>query len=69
MRPGAQLTQALVDIDDKAVDGSVNGLAAAIGRGSWALRETQTGFARSYALSMLAGATLIIAAILVVQLW
>jgi NADH-quinone oxidoreductase subunit L len=69
MRPGADLTHALVVIDDKAIDGSVNGLAAAIGRLSQGLRHTQTGFARSYALSMLAGAALVAAVILVARLW
>jgi NADH-quinone oxidoreductase subunit L len=33
------------------------------------LRQVQTGFARSYALSMLAGAALVVAVILAVQLW
>ena len=69
MRPGAQMTQGLVTVDDKGIDGAVTGLAAAIGRGSRGLRLTQTGFARSYALSMFAGAALVVAAILVVQLW
>jgi NADH-quinone oxidoreductase subunit L len=69
MRPGAQLTHALVEVDDEGVDGSVNALAALVSRTSDRLRGLQTGFARSYALSMLAGATLVIAAILAVQLW
>ncbi|GBG36661.1 NADH-quinone oxidoreductase subunit L [Mycobacterium montefiorense] len=69
MRPGAQLTDALVEFDDAGVDGSVNALAALVGRTSNRLRGMQTGFARSYALSMLAGATLLVAAILAVQLW
>jgi NADH-quinone oxidoreductase subunit L len=69
MRPGAQLTEALVEVDNAGVDGSVNALAALVGRTSNRLRGLQTGFARSYALSMLAGATLLIAAILAVQLW
>ena len=69
MRPGAQLTDALVEVDDAGVDGSVNALAALVGRASDRLRGLQTGFARSYALSMLTGATLVIAAILAVQLW
>ncbi|MCV7163178.1 NADH-quinone oxidoreductase subunit L [Mycobacterium stomatepiae] len=69
MRPGAQLTDALVEADDAGVDGSVNALAALVGRTSNRLRGLQTGFARSYALSMLAGATLLVAAILAVQLW
>ncbi|HUO41131.1 MAG TPA: NADH-quinone oxidoreductase subunit L, partial [Mycobacterium sp.] len=69
MRPGAQLTHALVEVDNRGIDGAVNGLAAGIGRISRALRLTQTGFARSYALSMLAGAALVVALILAVRLW
>ncbi len=69
MRPGAQFTHALVEFDDQGVDGSVNGLANLVGRTSDWLRGFQTGFARNYALSMLAGAALVAAAILVVQTW
>jgi NADH-quinone oxidoreductase subunit L len=69
MRPGAQLTHALVEFDDQGVDGSVNGLAHLVARTSEWLRGFQTGFARNYALSMLAGAALFAAAILAVQLW
>ena len=69
MRPGADLTRTLVRVDDKGIDGSVTGLAAAIGRLSGTLRQAQTGFARSYALSMFAGAALVVAAILAVNLW
>jgi len=69
MRPGQLLTKGLVEIDDDAVDGAANGLAALVGRVSDGFRQLQTGFARSYALSMLAGAALVVAAILAVQLW
>jgi NADH-quinone oxidoreductase subunit L len=69
MRPGAQFTHALVEFDDQGVDGSVNGLANLVGRTSEWLRGFQTGFARNYALSMLAGAALVAAAILAVQTW
>jgi NADH-quinone oxidoreductase subunit L len=70
MRPGALLTRDLVEVDDKGIDGSVTGLARAIGRLSGALRLTETGYARSYALSMLAGAALVAAAmILAVRMW
>jgi NADH-quinone oxidoreductase subunit L len=69
MRPGAQLTHALVEFDDQGVDGSVNALANLVGRTSEWLRGFETGFARNYALSMLAGAALVAAAILAVQLW
>jgi NADH-quinone oxidoreductase subunit L len=69
MRPGQLLTEGLVEIDDDAVDGAANGLAALVGRISDGFRQLQTGFARSYALSMLAGAALVVAAILAVNLW
>ncbi len=69
MRPGQLLTKGLVEIDDEAVDGAGSGLAALVSRTSAGMRQLQTGFARSYALSMLAGAFLVIGAILAVQLW
>jgi NADH-quinone oxidoreductase subunit L len=69
MRPGAQLTHALVEFDNRGVDGSVNALAGLVRRTSEWLRGFQTGFARNYALSMLVGATLVAVAILAVQLW
>jgi NADH-quinone oxidoreductase subunit L len=69
MRPGAQLTHALVEFDNRGVDGSVNALAGLVRRTSEWLRGFQTGFARNYALSMLVGAALVAVAILAVQLW
>ncbi len=69
MRPGAQLTAGLVEIDDEAVDGVTRGLAAGIAGASQRMRQWQNGFARSYALSMLAGTVLVIGAILVVRVW
>jgi NADH-quinone oxidoreductase subunit L len=69
MRPGAQLTQALVEVDNAGVDGSVNALAALVSRTSNRLRGLQTGFARNYALSMLLGAVLVAALLLAVKLW
>ena len=66
MRPGQALTSALVKIDDSVVDGAVRGVGKmALGSGS-ALRETQTGFVRSYAVLILIGAVALIAAIWVV---
>ena len=66
MRPGQALTSALVKIDDSVVDGAVRGVGKmALGSGS-ALRETQTGFVRSYAVLILIGAAALIAAIWVV---
>lgn len=69
MRPGAQLTHALVEVDNAGVDGSVNALAALVSQTSNRLRGLQTGFARNYALSMLTGAVLVVALILAVKLW
>ena len=67
MRPGDQLARELVVVDDLGVDGSVNALAALVARASGWLRGLQTGFARSYALTMLVGAVLLVAAILAVR--
>jgi len=69
MRPGAGVTRGLTELDDWGIDGSVSALAGAIARLSGALRMAQTGYVRSYALSMLAGAALVVAAILAVRLW
>ncbi|MGD9516783.1 NADH-quinone oxidoreductase subunit L, partial [Mycolicibacterium sp.] len=69
LRPGMSLTRGLVELDDEAVDGAAGGLAAGVSRISEGLRQLQTGFARSYALSMLAGAALVVAMILAVNLW
>jgi NADH-quinone oxidoreductase subunit L len=69
MKSGQVLTKDLVWVDNKGVDGATDRLAALVGRMSDSLRQVQTGFARSYALSMLAGAALVVAVILAVQLW
>jgi len=69
MRPGQVLTRALVVVDDKVVDGSVTGLARLVAKISDGLRGLQTGFARSYALSMLAGTALVVAAVLITAMW
>jgi len=67
MRPGQWLTRALVFLDARGVDGVVNGVSAALGGGSGRLRRLQTGFVRSYALSMLGGTVLVLAALLAVR--
>jgi NADH-quinone oxidoreductase subunit L len=65
-RPGTWLTRALVYFDNRGVDGLVNGMAALLGGTSGRLRRLQTGFVRSYALSMLGGSVLVIGALLAV---
>jgi len=69
MRGGQQLTRALVVVDDRAIEGGVDAVAAGIGRFSDRLRGLQTGFARSYALSMLVGAGLFAGAVLLTVMW
>ena len=66
MRPGQWLTRALVFVDNRGVDGAVNGLAATLGGSSSRLGRTQTGFVRTYALGMLGGAVLVAGALLAV---
>jgi NADH-quinone oxidoreductase subunit L len=66
MRPGQWLTRALVWVDNRGVDGAVNGLAATLGGSSSRLGRAQTGFVRSYALGMLGGAVLVAGALLAV---
>ncbi|MEV0795571.1 NADH-quinone oxidoreductase subunit L [Kribbella sp. NPDC050459] len=68
MRPGQYLTRTLVWFDNRVVDGLVNGLAALFGGLSGRLRRVQTGFVRSYALSMVFGAAFVVVALLAVRL-
>jgi NADH-quinone oxidoreductase subunit L len=65
-RPGRQAANASVAVDARGVDGIVNGLSAAIGGTSRRLLTLQTGFVRSYALSILSGAVIVVAALMVV---
>jgi NADH-quinone oxidoreductase subunit L len=66
MRPGQWLTRALVFVDNRGVDGAVNGLAATFGGSSSRVGRTQNGFVRTYALGMLGGAVLVVGALLAV---
>ncbi len=66
-RPGIWLGGASVYFDARGIDGAVNGLAAGLGGLSGRWRRWQNGFVRSYALSMLSGTFLVIAALLVVR--
>lgn len=68
MRPGQHLTRSLVFVDNRGIDGLVNTTAAIIGGLSARIRRVQTGFVRSYALSMFTGAALVVAALLAVRL-
>ncbi len=67
MRPGQYLTRLLVFFDNRGLDGLVNGFAAFVGGTSGRVRHMQTGFVRSYALSMLGGVVVLVAALLLVR--
>jgi NADH-quinone oxidoreductase subunit L len=68
MRPGQYLTRAMVFFDGRGLDGAVNGLAAFLGGTSGRTRRLQTGFVRSYAMSLLGGAVVMVATLLLVRL-
>ncbi len=68
MRPGQWLTRLSVYFDNRGVDGLVNSLAALVGGTSGRWRKMQTGFVRSYALSMFFGAAVLVALLLAVRL-
>ena len=59
MRPGQRLTANMMRLEDNGIDGTVNGTAAAIGGLSAQLRRVQNGFVRTYALTMVVGAALV----------
>jgi NADH-quinone oxidoreductase subunit L len=66
MRPGMRLTRGLRWVDDRGVDGLVNGIGTGLGGSSTRLGRAQTGFVRSYALGMLGGAVLVVGALVAV---
>jgi NADH-quinone oxidoreductase subunit L len=59
MRPGQQLTTQLTRLDESGIDGAVNGTGAVIAGMSSRLRRAQNGFVRTYALTMVAGAAVV----------
>jgi NADH-quinone oxidoreductase subunit L len=67
MRPGQYLTRLLVYFDNRGIDGLVNGFAAFVGGTSSRFRRFQSGFVRSYALSMFGGVVLVLATLLLVR--
>jgi NADH-quinone oxidoreductase subunit L len=68
MRPGDRYVNGLVGVDDHVIDGAVNGTAASFAGMSGRFRRIQTGFVRSYALSVLSGAVVVVLALLAVNL-
>ncbi|HBO54446.1 MAG TPA: NADH-quinone oxidoreductase subunit L [Janibacter terrae] len=66
--PGIGLTRGLVSVDADGVDGAgVGGLSRSVQRSSAWLRRSQNGYARSYALTMLSGVVVFLAAMWVMN--
>ena len=68
VRPTRHLTRFLVWFDHMGIDAAVTGLADRLGDTSQFLRKPQTGYVRSYALTMFGGAVLVLLALLAVTL-
>ncbi len=68
MKTGQKITSALLVTDKSIIDGAVRGVAKLVQGSGSALRTTQTGFVRSYAMWILIGAIGLVAAIWVVTL-
>ncbi|MEI7452865.1 MAG: NADH-quinone oxidoreductase subunit L [Actinomycetes bacterium] len=68
VQPAFWVSRFLVWFDGSWIDGLVNGSAAFFGGLSGRLRRYQTGFIRSYALSMVGGAVLVVLALVLVRL-
>ena len=68
MRPGQALTRGLVVVDEKVIDGTVKAVAGTAVGSARGLRRLQTGYVRNYALLILVGVAILIAAIWVVAL-
>jgi NADH-quinone oxidoreductase subunit L len=65
--PGAVLVRNLTSFDQHGVDGVVEGGSRGVGGIGMILRRTQNGYVRSYALSLLGGALLVVLALLAVN--
>jgi NADH-quinone oxidoreductase subunit L len=68
MRPGDRFVDGLTGFDDRGIDAAVDGTGLAFAGMSQRFRRVQTGYVRSYALSVLFGAVLVLAALLAVNL-
>ncbi|WP_310961381.1 NADH-quinone oxidoreductase subunit L [Nocardioides terrisoli] len=68
VKPGYQLVRGLTAFDRGVVDGAAMGSTASFGGLSARGRLVQNGYVRSYALSLLAGAALVLVALMVVNL-
>ncbi|QGG42693.1 NADH-quinone oxidoreductase subunit L [Aeromicrobium yanjiei] len=68
VRPMRHLTRFLVWFDGRGIDGFVTGVADRLGDTSQFLRKPQTGYVRSYALTMFGGVAILVLCLLAVTL-
>ena len=67
MRPGQRVTAGLVAVESDGVDALTSGVGDAVTGASRRIRAWQNGYVRSYALSMFAGTTVIVALVMAVN--
>ena len=68
VEPGQAFVRGMGEVDDDLVSGAVRGLTRFVAGLGAGLSRLQTGFVRSYALSMLAGVVLVVGALVLVQI-
>ncbi len=68
MKPGQRLTRLLGFFDKSVVDGFYSGIGSLTGGISARLRRSETGFVRSYAMSIILGTAIIVILLLIVRL-
>ena len=69
MKPGLRVVSATQRFDDVAVAGATRAVASGIAVVSGRARGTQSGYVRSYALTMLAGTAIVLAMMVAVMVW
>lgn len=67
MWPGVKLVRSVIWTDNEVVDGGAMGLGKLTGGTATWLRRIQNGYARSYALTMLAGIVAVLGALWVMN--
>ena len=68
VEPGQAFVRGLREVDDEGIAGTVRTLTRTVSGTGTGLSRLQTGFVRSYALSMVGGVALVVAALLIVQI-
>lgn len=69
MRPGQELTRAAARFDEAAIAGVTRGVSGGVSSLSTRIRQVQSGYVRSYALTMLAGTAVVLAMMVAVMVW